>query len=76
MKELKSVKECEIKIKEFSSKTDNVLMIDGITLDLFFSKKTLEEQFFTVATLAPSVCVCRCSPTQKALIVKKINIYT
>ena len=29
-----------------------------------------------MATLAPSVCVCRCSPTQKALIVKKINQYT
>jgi hypothetical protein len=63
MKELPSVKECEIKIKEFSSKSDNVLMIDGITLDFIFSSKTLEESFFSVATLAPSVCVCRCSPT-------------
>lgn len=43
MKELRSTKECEMRIKEFSSKTDNVLMIDGITLDLFFSVKTLEE---------------------------------
>jgi phospholipid-translocating ATPase len=23
----------------------------------------LEEDFFSVATLCPSVCVCRCSPT-------------
>jgi len=29
-----------------------------------------------VATKAPSVCVCRCSPTQKALITKKISKYT
>ena len=63
MKELRSAKECEIRIKEFSSKTDNVLMIDGITLDIFLSTKSLEESFFSVATLAPSVCVCRCSPT-------------
>jgi phospholipid-translocating ATPase len=51
-------------------------MIDGGTLDLFLSTKQLEEKFFSVATLAPSVCVCRCSPTQKALIVKKIRFYT
>ncbi len=29
-----------------------------------------------VATKAPSVCVCRCSPTQKALITQKIGRYT
>jgi phospholipid-translocating ATPase len=51
-------------------------MIDGHTLDIFLSNKQLEEKFFSVATLAPSVCVCRCSPTQKALIVKKITFYT
>jgi len=28
------------------------------------------------ATKAPSVCVCRCSPTQKAIITKKISQYT
>lgn len=48
-------------------------MIDGGTLDICLSDKILEEKFFTIATLAPSVCVCRCSPTQKALIVKKIG---
>lgn len=51
-------------------------MIDGQTLDVFLSSRSLEEKFFTIATLAPSVCVCRCSPTQKALIVKLINQYT
>lgn len=38
--------------------------------------RVLEEKFFQIAALAPSVCVCRCSPTQKALIVQKINFYT
>lgn len=51
-------------------------MIDGKTLDMFLNDKRLEDMFFQIATLAPSVCVCRCSPTQKALIVKKINLYT
>ena len=36
----------------------------------------MEELFFSIATMSPSVCVCRCSPTQKALIVKKIKHYT
>jgi len=51
-------------------------MIDGESLDIMLSSKALEESFFSIATLAPSVCVCRCSPTQKALIVRKINFYT
>lgn len=51
-------------------------MIDGQTVDIVLSTKQLEEMFFSIATLAPSVCVCRCSPTQKALIVQKISLYT
>ena len=51
-------------------------MIDGQSLDLFLSDKLLEERFFKAATLAPSVCVCRCSPTQKAIITVKIGEFT
>ena len=51
-------------------------MIDGQTIDLLLKDKKLEELFFTEATKAPSVCVCRCSPTQKAIITKKIGIFT
>lgn len=40
------------------------------------SSKKMEEKFFSVATQAPCVCVCRCSPTQKALIVQLIGKYT
>mmetsp|Transcript_16385 Transcript_16385/g.22464 ORF Transcript_16385/g.22464 Transcript_16385/m.22464 type:complete len:161 (+) Transcript_16385:1621-2103(+) len=36
----------------------------------------MEEQFFEVAAQAPCVCVCRCSPTQKAIITKLIGQYT
>ena len=51
-------------------------MIDGQTVDLILKDKRLEDQFFHEATKAPSVCVCRCSPTQKAIITKKIGQYT
>lgn len=51
-------------------------MIDGQSLDIFLRNKKLEERFFTEATKAPSVCVCRCSPTQKALVTKKIQHFT
>ncbi|TNV85311.1 hypothetical protein FGO68_gene5532 [Halteria grandinella] len=78
MRDLTSVKECEQVLKEFQTKDPEkyILMIDGQTIDIFMTNKSLDEQFFGVATLCPSVCVCRCSPTQKALIVKKIGHYT
>ena len=55
---------------------NTLLMIDGQTLDLCLSNPRLEERFFRAATKAPSVCVCRCSPTQKAIITKKIGKFT
>lgn len=76
MRDMTSEKECELLLKEFRAKNPEkyILMIDGQTIDLFM--KHHEEAFFSVATLCPSVCVCRCSPTQKALIVKKISFFT
>jgi len=69
MRELTTARECELKLREFENRTEQLLMIDGQTVDIVLSTKQLEEMFFSIATLAPSVCVCRCSPTQKALIV-------
>jgi phospholipid-translocating ATPase len=43
MKELTSIKEADLRIKEFSTKTNNILMIDGQTLDLCMSTKSMEE---------------------------------
>lgn len=65
MREMKSQKESEISLNEFRSKNPEkfILMIDGQTIDIFMSVPKLEEDFFSVATLCPSVCVCRCSPT-------------
>lgn len=51
-------------------------MIDGITLELVLKDKNLEAKFFAESTKSPSVCVCRCSPAQKADITKLIGKYT
>jgi len=55
---------------------ESMLIIDGITLATVLSRSNVEERFFDVAKNAPSVCICRCSPTQKAIVAKKIQIYT
>jgi phospholipid-translocating ATPase len=56
--------------------SSSILMIDGGTLDVVLGSRELETRFFTEATKAPSVCVCRCSPTQKAIITQKIATFT
>ena len=52
----------------------HLFIIDGDTLDL--ALKNCEEDFFRTAMLAPSVVCCRCSPTQKRIIVHTIKKYT
>ena len=52
----------------------HLFIIDGDTLDL--ALKNCEKDFFETAMLAPSVVCCRCSPTQKRIIVKTIKKYT
>lgn len=69
MRDLQESWEAQKRLDEFARKANNViLMIDGGSLDLFLQDKKLEEKFFAESTKAPSVCVCRCSPTQKAII--------
>ena len=76
IRDLTTVRDVEMRISEFEKQTNTLLMIDGTSLDVILSRATLEEQFFLAATKAPSVCVCRCSPTQKAIITKKIGDFT
>ena len=52
----------------------HLFIIDGDTLDL--ALKNCEKEFFRTAMLAPSVVCCRCSPTQKRIIVHTIKNYT
>ena len=53
--------------------TPYLLIIDGDSLDV--ALKHHEEIFFSVSKNAPSVVCCRCSPTQKRIIVKTIKKY-
>ena len=52
----------------------HLFIIDGDSLDL--ALKYLEPEFFHTSMQALSVVCCRCSPTQKRLIVKTIKKYT
>ena len=45
-------------------------------MDTIFESEELIFQFFDVAMLAPCLCVCRCSPTQKADIVRLLKQFS
>lgn len=73
MKELTSKVDIEQKLNEFEKKTQSsILIIDGNTLGVILGLPSIEERFFNIAKNAPSVAICRCSPTQKAIVGKKI----
>lgn len=76
MRDIESYNEADRILSDFERRTNTLLMIDGGTLDLILANKGLEERFMHSATQAPSVCVCRCSPTQKATITNMIGHYT
>ena len=65
------------KLNEYNNKIlidPHLLIIDGDILDL--SLKYCQQEFYSSAMQAPSVVCCRCSPTQKRLIVSNIKKYT
>ena len=73
----KDVIDLKEKFKEYQNKINiepHIFIIDGDTLDL--ALKNCEEDFFRTTMQAPSVVCCRCSPTQKRIIVKTIKKYT
>ena len=72
--DVKKLKEKFTYYKNLSSGNPHIFIIDGDTLDL--ALKNAEKEFFETAMKAPSVVCCRCSPTQKRIIVKTIKKYT
>ena len=73
----KDVSKLKELFQEYKKKFDiepHIFIIDGDTLDLALKK--CEEEFFKTVMIAPSVVCCRCSPTQKRIIVKTIKKYT
>lgn len=64
MKELTSPVDIQNRLNDFEKKINqSLLIIDGQTLSVILSNSALEERFFDMAKLAPSVAICRCSPT-------------
>ena len=50
--------------ERFKMRCIAVSMMMIVTAGLIcMATKKMEEKFFKIATLAPCVCVCRCSPT-------------
>ena len=65
-----------LKFNEYNTKsiTDpHIFFLDGEVLDL--SLKNCEKEFFTTTKDSPSVVCCRCSPTQKRIVVQTIKKY-
>uniref|UniRef100_A0A0G4HI61 Uncharacterized protein n=1 Tax=Chromera velia CCMP2878 TaxID=1169474 RepID=A0A0G4HI61_9ALVE len=52
---------------------DRVLVLDGAGLGLFLTDERATEEFVRAACRAPSVVCCRCSPTQKAAVVRAVQ---
>ena len=73
-KRIKKLKELFIEYNKKIINEPHLFIIDGDSLDL--SLKFCEEEFFKTAMQALSVVCCRCSPTQKRIIVKTIKKYT
>ena len=64
------------KFKEYNNKNtvdSHIFIIDGELLDL--ALKNCEKEFFETTKHSPSVVCCRCSPTQKRIVVKTIKNY-
>ena len=76
IREAENNQSVDAQLREFERMANTILVIDGQSLTICLDNPDTEELFFLTATLAPAVCVCRCSPTQKAIIVAKIKAYT
>ena len=64
------------KIRAYEGKNSLLIMVDGSALTIIMSRPELMRDFFKVTEHSKSVCVCRCSPSQKALVAKHIRILT
>lgn len=66
--------EAHLELNAFRRKNDHALIIKGDCLELVMNH--YEHEFMELAIQCPSVVVCRCTPTQKADIVRLIRVHT
>ena len=64
----------ETKIARFNKEFNDIIIIDGDCLETAIHE--CDKVFFEVAMQAKAVACCRCSPTQKALVVRKMKEVT
>ena len=74
LKEIRDKDTIEKAINE-GNESSTCLVIDGTTLDTCFKTEYLEHKFIDFASKCPAVLVCRCSPTQKAIITRRMKEY-
>ena len=74
VKQIHSPKEIHNKFNEFANDPlKGVFVIDGDSLGV--ALQFHEQYFFEITSEAEAVICCRCSPTQKAQVTRKIKIY-
>ncbi|KAK6186527.1 hypothetical protein SNE40_008550 [Patella caerulea] len=66
--------EAHLELNALRRKNDAALIITGDSLQICL--KYYEHEFVELACQCPAVVVCRCSPTQKAEIVKLLRVHT
>ncbi|KAL5021907.1 hypothetical protein ScPMuIL_001062 [Solemya velum] len=66
--------EAHLELNNLRKKQDNALIITGDALQVCL--KFYEHEFVELACQCPCVVVCRCSPTQKAEIVKLLKVHS
>ena len=66
--------EAHLELNAFRRKNDCALVITGDSMDVCL--RYYEHEFVELACQCPAVVVCRCSPTQKAEIVKLLKMHT
>ena len=77
MKDLTNAVDIHQKLDIFEKGIQNsMLIIDGATLSVVLYSPSLDERIFGISKDAPSVCICRCSPTQKAVVAQMIQKHT
>lgn len=74
MKKVVTRTDAHLELNAFRRRSDCALIISGESLDICLSY--YEPEFMELATAAPAVVCCRCSPTQKAQVVQLIQKHT
>lgn len=72
MKKVVTRTDAHLELNAFRRKQDCALVISGESLEICLSY--YQQEFMELATAAPAVVCCRCSPTQKAQVVSLFYI--